>query len=431
MTVVINGTTGITAPGTETFGSGTALGGATNPIVSMAQGASGYVQSYIINNTNGTSSSADIVAYPSNGADSHGWVDIGITSLSYADTTYTVTGPNESYLFGSAPSGSSTTGNLVIATDNTGTANSIQFYTNGFTQAKSAAKMVIDGSTGNVGIGTTSPTIKLDVTGEIRSYGSVNYIKVERSSSDSAAFISKTTLGNFGSGTGIGVAANCWNVYDYTASAERMRIDSSGNVGIGSTPSGTYKLEVNGSVYGSGFSAVGNATFNRGSGTAYNVAGGVKFQVDGTTYAAIAQPSAMALAFYTGNDTTERARIDSSGNLIVGASAIPSTVSNTAVVSAGRYYSATGSGALSTGTSATLFAIGTDATYIVTAQTQNASGLASVAIVSRMSGGNPPIVTVIQSSSGNFYVGYSGTNATLTNNLGGLIGYQWTAVRIF
>ena len=157
MTVVINGSTGVTAPGTQTFGSGTALGGATNPIVSMAQGATGYVQSYIVNNTNGTSSSADIVAYPSNGTDSHGWVDMGITSLSYADTTYTVTGPNESYLFASAPSGSSTTGNLVIATDNTGTANSIQFYTNGFTQAKSAARMTID-SSGNVLVGGTSIT---------------------------------------------------------------------------------------------------------------------------------------------------------------------------------------------------------------------------------------------------------------------------------
>ena len=154
MTVTINGTTGITAPGTETFGDGTALGGATNPIVSMAKAANNYVQSYIVNNTNGTSASADFVAYPSNGADAHGWVDMGITSLTYADTTYTVTGPNESYLFASAPSGSSTTGNLVIATDNTGTANSIQFYTNGFTQAKSAAVLTLD-KYGSAGLGVT------------------------------------------------------------------------------------------------------------------------------------------------------------------------------------------------------------------------------------------------------------------------------------
>jgi hypothetical protein len=161
MAVIINGTTGITAPGTEAFGDGTALGGATNPIVSMAKGANNYVQSYIVNNTAGVSSSADVVAYADNSTDSHGWVDMGFTSSAYADTTYTVTGPNEAYLFGSAPSGSGKTGNLVIATDNTGTANSIQFYTNGFTQAKSAAKMTIDGLTGNILVGTTSaPTNK-------------------------------------------------------------------------------------------------------------------------------------------------------------------------------------------------------------------------------------------------------------------------------
>jgi len=147
MTVTINGTTGITAPGVETFGNGTALGGTTNPIVAMTGASTNYVQAYVVNNTNGTSSSADLVAYPSNGNDSHGWVDMGITSQSYADTTYTVTGPNESYLFGSAPSGSSTTGNLVYATDNTGTQNAHQFYVGGFTQAKSAYKFVIE-STG-------------------------------------------------------------------------------------------------------------------------------------------------------------------------------------------------------------------------------------------------------------------------------------------
>jgi len=157
MAITLDGTNGIGAPGTETFGDGTALGGATNPVVSMAKGADSYVQGYIVNNTNDPSSSADLVAYPSNGTDGHGWVDIGITSLAYADPVYTVTGPNEAYLFGSAPTGSGATGNLVIATDNTGTANSIQFYTGGFTQAKSAAKMTIN-SSGAIAYGTSYGT---------------------------------------------------------------------------------------------------------------------------------------------------------------------------------------------------------------------------------------------------------------------------------
>jgi hypothetical protein len=242
MSVVIDGTNGITAPGTETFGDGTALGGATNPIVSMAKGAAGYVQSYIINNTNGGSSSADIVAYPSNGSDSHGWVDMGITSLSYNDSTYTITGPNESYLFSSAPSGSSTTGNLVIATDNTGTANDIQFYTGGFTQAKSAAKMVIQNSTGNVGIGTTTPTNKLDVAGGDISVGAGNAFDCNIYYNGGWKFIANgyggfikaadaggnITFNNTSSSNSSGAGASATVV-------ERARIDSSGNLLVGTT----------------------------------------------------------------------------------------------------------------------------------------------------------------------------------------------------
>ena len=119
------------------------LGGATNPIIGSTGSANGYIQSYIYNVSNSASSSADFVAYPNNGADTSGWVDVGITSQTYSDATYSVTGPNESYVFGSAPTGSSTTGNLVYATDSTGTTNAHQFYVGGFNQAKSAWRVQI------------------------------------------------------------------------------------------------------------------------------------------------------------------------------------------------------------------------------------------------------------------------------------------------
>lgn len=117
------------------------LGGATNPIIAMTGNANQYVQFYIYNSNSGGSASSDFAAYPDNGSDSSGFVDVGVTSSAYSDTAYSITGPNEAYLLGSAPSGYSHTGNLVYATDSTGTANSHQWYVGGFNQSKSAWKM--------------------------------------------------------------------------------------------------------------------------------------------------------------------------------------------------------------------------------------------------------------------------------------------------
>ena len=124
-------------------GNQTLLAGATNPIIGQTGSFNSYIQTYIYNANTGTSASADLTAYPDNGTDASGWVDMGITSSTYNDAAYSITGANEAYLFGSAPSGASKTGNLVLATDSTGTANSIQFYVGGFTQAKGSWKAQI------------------------------------------------------------------------------------------------------------------------------------------------------------------------------------------------------------------------------------------------------------------------------------------------
>ena len=84
-----------------------------------------------------------------------------------------------------------------------------------------------------------------------------------------------------------------------TDGTERMRIDSSGLVGIGVVPSGTAKLQVNGQIYAS---ADGSA-----SAPAFAVN-------DGDT--GMFRPANNNLAFTTGG--SERSRIDSSGHLIVG-----------------------------------------------------------------------------------------------------------------
>jgi hypothetical protein len=122
---------------------GPTLAGATNPIIAAIGNTNSYVQNYVINYSNTVNASSDWAAYPNNGNDASGWIDMGITSNAYAQEGYNTTGRNEGYLLMSAPSGSGTSGNLVIATDTTGTYNSIEFYANGFNQSKSTAKLVI------------------------------------------------------------------------------------------------------------------------------------------------------------------------------------------------------------------------------------------------------------------------------------------------
>ena len=152
-------------------GNGTLITGATNPVLATAASANQYVQAYIHNDQAGTSSSADFTCYPDNGVDASGWVDMGITSSVYADSVYTCTGANEGYILMSAPSGSSTTGNLVYATDSTGSANAHQWYVGGFTQAKGAWKMQLTSSglslanalsIANGGTGQTTQTAAFD-----------------------------------------------------------------------------------------------------------------------------------------------------------------------------------------------------------------------------------------------------------------------------
>jgi hypothetical protein len=123
------------------LGPGSTLGGTTNPYLAVTGNANGYIQQYIYNASSGTSASADFVAYPDNGLDTSGWIDMGIGSSTYNDAAYSVTGPNEGYIFMSSPSGASKSGNLVYATDSTGTTNSHQWYVGGFTAAKGAWKM--------------------------------------------------------------------------------------------------------------------------------------------------------------------------------------------------------------------------------------------------------------------------------------------------
>lgn len=95
----------------------------------------------------------------------------------------------------------------------------------------------------------------------------------------------------------------------YTGGSERIRVDTSGNVGIGGTSAGE-KLEVVGGIE----TSAGASSFNR-SGMIFDYQSG-----SSTGRIAVGPNAGGTLAFYTGSGSSvpERMRIDSSGNVGIG-----------------------------------------------------------------------------------------------------------------
>ena len=159
--------------------------------------------------------------------------------------------------------------------------NSLQLFTNG------TERMRID-SSGKVGIGTASPASEVDIS--------------KANGGDSALSLTSTGIQRhqiIQKGTGDGGLV----FYNQTASAERMRIDSSGNLGIG-TDNPTAKLDV---LAGADerllLTTLGTDPFIsavNGANSAYK-----SLQLNGSD-----------MKLMTGG--SERMRIDSTGNLLVG-----------------------------------------------------------------------------------------------------------------
>ena len=268
----------------------------------------------------------------------------------------------------------STTGTIGLFSSGTGTAATPAIQPTGDTNtgiffpaadtiafAEGGAEAMRIDSSGNVGIGTTSPNSRLSITtsaATIASFDSTatdgGYITFSRSAVAKGYIgISSPLIANtFNNDLGIRSDANL--ILATGGNTERLRIDSSGNVGIGAA-SPIYLLDVYNSSNGgksigiqnpntgtgafagvdANSDAVGlsarayGSTFNTFTHAGIALAGAAEIWADtisgsGPQALLIGIKTAKPLIFAT-NDT-ERLRIDSSGNLLVGKTSADQTV---------------------------------------------------------------------------------------------------------
>ena len=109
--------------------------------------------------------------------------------------------------------------------------------------------------TGNVGIGTSAPGVKLDVVGDIRfTYSAARGLTLKNTltgttTANEIYFDSTASTGGSLQQAAIGMSGNARNFFIYVNGADRLNIDTTGNVGIG-TVAPAAKLDVNGtSIY--------------------------------------------------------------------------------------------------------------------------------------------------------------------------------------
>ena len=198
--------------------------------------------------------------------DSNGCVGIGVVPYS-ADVRFVVYKSQDSLVYSDIhnPNTGSSAGCILrlissnAAGSGTVSADIVKYKTGGFiinnNETNSAAytafgvgafeRMRID-SSGNVGIGTSSPASYGKLCAFTANGDATDILYLQRASSGTLRVRSP-------SGGLVLIGSPFSDAVGFeTAATERMRIDSSGNLGIGVVPSGTYKLEVAGAASFSG-----------------------------------------------------------------------------------------------------------------------------------------------------------------------------------
>jgi hypothetical protein len=247
----------------------------------------------------------------------------GTTTLTLPAATDTLVGKaTTDTLTNKTLTGAVMNGTLGATTPSTVAATSISYtttLTGGTGIVAIGTNQIYKDASGNVGIGTSS------VTGKLNVIGTAAGVSAYFSDAVNSSFAIRNAAGGVVLGTDSGGVLRFATNGNATTD-EKMRIDSSGNVGIGTTAAGGTLNVLSNSGSAVGIDVLGRSSDNLGTirllsnnaGTNY---GSFRASASSVDLMAVAN---VPLTFYTNN--AEKMRIDSSGNVGIGTTANASAI---------------------------------------------------------------------------------------------------------